>query len=166
MSVNTISSPGPSASNLSQSRPPPRQRILVVEDDVDIRRLNTEILIRAGYLVNAAKDGKTAWEALHLDSYDLMITDNNMPELTGVELLKMLHVAGLAVPVIMATGTLPTWELAIFPWLQPVAVLLKPYTGAELLGSVNAILQKTNYYREAKAHPNSQNRPPADGLQP
>src|SRR5580658_9463351 len=85
----------------------PRQRILVVEDDADIRRVNTEVLIYSGYQVDAAEDGAAAWDALQLNQYDLMVTDNDMPKVTGVELIQKLQTARMAVPVIMATGTSP-----------------------------------------------------------
>jgi len=118
--------------------------ILVVEDDGDIRRLNAEVLIHSGYHVDAAADGAAAWRALGTNNYDLMITDNHMPKLTGVDLLKKLHSAHMAMPVIMATGTLPTWEFALHPWLLPAAVLLKPYTAGELLETVRVILHATD----------------------
>ena len=87
------------------AKPTPRHRILVVEDDADIRQLNTEALSQCGYHVDAAQDGAVAWDTLQASRYDLMVTDNDMPKVTGVELLKKLHAARLAVPVIMATGT-------------------------------------------------------------
>jgi len=45
----------------------PPHRILVVEDDTDIRQLNTEVIIGAGYQVDAAEDGAVAWDALQLN---------------------------------------------------------------------------------------------------
>src|ERR1700691_582681 len=123
----------------SQTNPP--HRILVVEDDLYIRQLGIELLVRSGYEVDSAADGAAAWEPLNTDTcYDLMITDNNMPKLTGVELLKKLRAARMALPVIMATGILPKNVFARYPWLQPTATLLKPYTAAELLGTVRNVL--------------------------
>jgi DNA-binding response OmpR family regulator len=120
------------------------ERILVVEDDGDIRRLNAEVLINAGYQVDAAADGAAAWDALCTEQYDLMITDNTMPKLTGVDLLKKLRSARMALPVIMATGTLPKEEFTRHPWLQPAATLLKPYTVEALLGTVKNVLRATD----------------------
>ena len=119
---------------------PARHRILVVEDDGDIRRLNTEALLGSGYHVDAAEDGAIAWDTLQKGGYDLLVTDNEMPKVTGVDLLKKLHAARLAVPVIMATGVPPLDEFTRCPWLQPVAVLVKPYTVDELLGKVKQVL--------------------------
>jgi DNA-binding response OmpR family regulator len=126
----------------SQTNPP--HQILVVEDDISIRRLLTEVLSRCGYAVDAAEDGAAAWEALNADSYDLMITDNSMPKVTGVELLKMLRAARMELPVIMATGILPTQEFARYPWLQPAATLVKPYSIEALLGAVKKVLREAN----------------------
>ena len=62
-------------------------RILVAEDDHDVRRLNTEVLIDSGYHVDAAQDGAIAWDILQIKSYDLLITDYDMPKLSGLELV-------------------------------------------------------------------------------
>jgi CheY-like chemotaxis protein len=67
----------------TQHQPNLRQRILVAEDDPDIRRLNSEALLCSGYHVDAVENGADAWEALQLKDYDLVVTDYNMPKLTG-----------------------------------------------------------------------------------
>ncbi|MEY4917022.1 MAG: hypothetical protein RL616_935 [Verrucomicrobiota bacterium] len=132
--------PTSSASALLPRQPNPRQRILVVDDDVMIRRLNTEVLTCHGYQVDAAEDGDIAWDAIQENNYDLLVTDQNMPKVTGVGLLKKLHAARLALPVILATGTFPHEELAAHPWLQIDAALLKPYTYDQLLTTVKNVL--------------------------
>ncbi|MEJ0090032.1 MAG: response regulator [Limisphaerales bacterium] len=70
----------------------------------------------------------------------LLITDNEMPDATGVELLKMLHTARMTLPIIMATATFPKEEFTRSPWLQPEVTLLKPYTLAEFFGTVEEVL--------------------------
>ena len=130
-----------SAGAAVQTQTSPPHRILVVDDETDIRHFNTAVLLRSGYEVEAVADGAAAWEALNADSYDLLITDNSMPRVTGIELLKMLRAARMELPVIMATGALPTEEFARYPWLQPAALLLKPYTTAMLLSAVEKVLR-------------------------
>jgi two-component system, cell cycle sensor histidine kinase and response regulator CckA len=115
-------------------------RILVVDDDISIRRLSTEMLIRSGYQVDAAADGAAGWKALQGNSYDLVITDNFMPKMTGVEMVKKLHAAGMKLPVIMATAMLPQEEFVSHPWLRAVTTLLKPFRANELLSAVKKIL--------------------------
>jgi DNA-binding response OmpR family regulator len=141
-----------------------RQRILVVDDERMIRQLNTEVLSCSGYQVDAAEDGAVAWDALQLNNYDLLITDHDMPKVTGVELLKKLHAARMALPVIMATGTPPEEELDRHPWLQIQAVLLKPYTFDELLGTVKNVLHAATGGPGQLASP-GQIQPPAPRLQ-
>ena len=139
-------------------------RILVVDDDSSIRQLNAELLMRSGYEVDAAEDGGAAWDALSADSYDLLITDHNMPKVSGVELLERLRAARKALPVIMATGVLPKEEFMRQPWRQPAATLLKPYTTEALLGTVREVLRATDDARGPIAQPDCERQPSADGL--
>lgn len=151
MNRSKVSRAGQScAAPLQRPTGPPR-RILVVEDDPLIRQLNTEVLIHSGYQVDAAEDGGVAWDTLQRNSYDLLVTDNNMPKVSGVDLLKKVHAARLALPVIMVTGDLPKEEFIRSPWLQPAALLLKPYTATEFLGAVKEVLHATDGAREQLA---------------
>ena len=111
-----------------------------MEDEYDLRQLTAEALIDAGYRVEVAENGATAWTALQLSEYDLLITDQFMPKVSGVELLKKIYTARMTLSVIMATGFLPTWEFTLHPCLQPVHMLLKPYSFGKLLGMVKNVL--------------------------
>lgn len=135
-----------------------RGRILVVDDDDDIRRFNSEALTRSGYLVEAAVDGAEGWEALNAGRYDLLITDNNMPKLTGVELIKKLNAARMPVPVILASGVSHPEESE----LRLAARLPKPFTLDELLGTVKKVLSGAE---DAEWQEPPSNRPPADPWQ-
>jgi two-component system, cell cycle sensor histidine kinase and response regulator CckA len=123
-------------------------RILVVEDDISIRQLNTEMLIRSGYEVDGAADGEAGWEALQAKRYDLLITDNLMPKVTGIEMIKKVYAAGMQVPVIMATAILPQEEFISNPWLEAVPTLLKPFRGTELLTTVRNVLSARDGIRK------------------
>jgi DNA-binding response OmpR family regulator len=125
------------------SRPDFRQRILVVEDERKLREQTAKELTDAGYRVDVAEDGAAAWFALRLSRYDLVITDQFMPKVTGVQLLKKMQAARMTLPVVMATGFLPTWEFTLHTWLQPVKMLLKPYSLEELLNVVESVLPRT-----------------------
>ena len=139
---------GETAAAQAQREASPHRRILVVDDNRVIRRLNAERLIQSGYHVDVAEDGAIAWDMLQLNHYDLLVTDNEMPKVSGVELVKKLHAIGMALPVIMATGSLPEVEFTRYPWLRPAATLLKPFTGDELLGTVEKVLRVTDSARE------------------
>ena len=118
-------------------------RILVVEDEPDIRKLNAETLIDLGYVVDTAEDGIMAWEALQHNSYDLLVADNEMPRLSGAGLLEKLHHDRRFLPVIMATGTVPPVKLTDQPWFPLVTTLLKPYTLVEFIATVKDTLHKS-----------------------
>ena len=131
------------ASALAQGQTNPPHRILLVDDDASIRQLSAKVLIRFGYQVDAAEDGEAGWKALHAANYDLLITDQTMPKLSGVELIKKLRSARMNLPVVLASAALPAEELDQNPWLQLAATLLKPFTKYELLGAVKAALSAT-----------------------
>jgi len=103
--------------------------------------------------VNSAEDGSIAWSALSTSHYDLVVTDNAMPCVSGLELLEMMHAAGLSIPVIMATGSLPVDAFARKPWLQPAATLIKPYLGPDLLTKVQHILSSQQHGERNVATP-------------
>jgi two-component system cell cycle sensor histidine kinase/response regulator CckA len=131
------------------------RRVLVVEDEINIREVTTEMLIRSGYLVDTAADGAAGWNALRNKQYDLVITDNFMPNLTGMEMVKNLRAARMTVPVIMATGLLPSEEFAQQDWAKTITTLPKPFTISKLLSTVTRVMA------DAKNSPpeNGENQP-------
>jgi DNA-binding response OmpR family regulator len=118
----------------------PSRRILVVEDDAAICQFNAEVLVRSGYQVDAAEDRAAGWAALHASKFDLLITDQYMPRLSGLELVKKVRSARMLLPVILATGTLPD-DLERRPWLELAATLLKPFSRRQLLETVQEVLR-------------------------
>src|SRR5476649_1752791 len=125
----------------------PPARILLVEDDFAMCEIGAEVLIRHGYHVDTAGDGADAWKSLNDRSYDLLITDNTMPRVTGMELIKKLRSEDMTLLVILASGTVPVEELSRHPWLQLDAMLPKPFTTAELLDTVKKVLNAANNAR-------------------
>lgn len=120
----------------------PRHRILVVDDDEDFRSLNTEVLANYGYQVDTAANGALAWDSLQINRYDLLLTDYGLPKVNGLNLIKKLRAASMAIPVIMVSGSVPGEELRHLN-LHIDATLPKPYTLDELLASVRRVLGAT-----------------------
>jgi CheY-like chemotaxis protein len=143
MTTKSVAPPEESDLASPQSKRSSLRRILVVDDEPDVRFINTNVLIHHGYHVEVAEDGAAAWEALAQNNYDLLITDNQMPKVSGLELIERLRAARMSLPVIMATGTLPKDEFTRAVWGKSTTLLLKPYTSAELLGTVAAALRLT-----------------------
>jgi DNA-binding NtrC family response regulator len=117
-------------------------RILVVDDDNDVRQLSLDVLANSGYEVEGVNDGAAGWEALQADNYDLVVTDNKMPRMTGLEMIEKLRSARMELRVIMATGVLPAHEFARKPWLKPDATLQRPFTNDDLLATVKKVLHE------------------------
>jgi CheY-like chemotaxis protein len=100
------------------------------------------VLAGSGYDVEGVNDGAAGWEALQTYDYDLVITDNKMPRMTGIEMIAKLRSANIAVPVIMATRYLPIDEFARKPWLKPDLMLERPFSNDDLLEGVKNVLGK------------------------
>ncbi len=82
------------------------ETILVVEDEAAIRKLQVEALLRAGYQVVEAADGERGYELAlaHAGEIQLIISDLNMPKLTGEAMMRRLRLAGQNVKVIFVSG--------------------------------------------------------------
>jgi RNA polymerase sigma factor (sigma-70 family) len=116
------------------------RRILIAEDDELIRQIISEFLVGDGYVVNAAADGEEAWEALRHDAYDLLVTDNSMPRLTGIKLIERIRNAGMSLPVIVASSSFFARNLREYPHLHIAAVIPKPFEKSEFLDAVKNVL--------------------------
>jgi len=117
--------------------------ILVVEAEHDFRQLTAEALMEAGYQVETAYDEAGAWAALQTSQYDLLIIDQFIPLVSGIELLKKIHTSGVALPIIMTTGFSMIAEFARHPYLQPVKLIFKPCSFEKLLIMVRHSLSES-----------------------
>src|SRR6476469_2865573 len=119
-----------------------RPRILVVDDDEDIRMLLRELLERAGFTIDEAPDGRTALRNLFAVPPALVVLDVNMPELDGYQTLERIRDLS-DVPVIMLTAR--TQELERVRGLASGAddYVSKPFGRQELLARIQALLRRT-----------------------
>jgi DNA-binding response OmpR family regulator len=124
----------------SQARP--THRILVVDDDTFLCHRNAEMLIQQGYVVNAVENGALGWQELQANHYHLLITENELPQLTGIELIQKLRSARMALPVIIATDKSPKLAVARRLRLNPLFTLLKPYTLPDFIETVKVVLSQ------------------------
>ena len=134
-------SPNPNGESLENGDHVHR-RVLVVEDDADLREIYSAVLSHAGYRVDIAADGEAGWQALQAESfepdgYDLLITDNNMPKMSGIELIRKLRSERMILPVILASGSVPIQV----EWLHQEPVLRKPFSPEELMQKVREVMQ-------------------------
>jgi CheY-like chemotaxis protein len=116
------------------------RRILVVDDDEAARYLDCMMLLHAGYSVDTAADGEEAWQMLLSHPYDLLLSDHNMPRLSGLDLVVRMRAAGMTLPIILNSGWLGLGDASNHPSLDLAAVLHKPFDFTELLNAVKRIL--------------------------
>jgi DNA-binding response OmpR family regulator len=118
-----------------------RGRVLVIDDDPDIRGLLRELLERAGYDVSEAANGRLGLRSLYAAQPDLVVLDVAMPELDGWETLERIRDLS-EVPVLMLTAR--TAELEKVRGLKAGAddYVAKPFGRQELLARVEALLRR------------------------
>jgi CheY-like chemotaxis protein len=116
-------------------------RILHADDELMICRTVNYALNRAGYAVISVNDGQKAWEALRAEPFDLLITDNDMPRLSGEKLVVKMRQHGLSLPIIITSGRLDFFSAPDNQWLRIGRMFEKPFCLDELVDAVGTILR-------------------------
>ncbi len=116
--------------------------IVVADDDPDVLFVTAAALRRSGHTVTACNDGGTLLETVRASTPDLVVTDNQMPVLTGLQVLAALRHDALTagIPVILATGSLTPAD-AQHHLGDSDQLLTKPFTAAQLRDAVDAALR-------------------------
>ncbi|WP_341891751.1 response regulator transcription factor [Variovorax sp. YR752] len=129
--------------------------ILVAEDQADIRDLLVLNLRNAGYQVTAVADGAAALAEQTAQPRDLLLLDLMMPGLDGLEVCKALRARGSAAPILMLTAKSTELDRVLGLELGADDYLTKPFSLAELLARVKALLRRAELLRAAQAQPAS-----------
>ena len=120
---------------LERDSSPVRQaasRLLVVDDDPDIRQFLMDRLGSYGYLVETAYDGRAALDALQRGSYDGLLLDIGLPEIDGLEVLQKIREDIPTLPVVMITASGSKQRAMQAVNLGAQAYLLKPFDAEQL----------------------------------
>ncbi|HEY9066740.1 MAG TPA: response regulator transcription factor [Burkholderiaceae bacterium] len=135
----------------ASSTPPRRARILVAEDQADIRDLLVMNLSGAGYEVAAVGDGASALAQQSERAADLLVLDLMMPLMDGLEVCKALRQKGSATPILMLTAKSTELDRVLGLELGADDYLTKPFSLAELLARVKALLRRADLLAAAQA---------------
>ena len=130
--------------------------ILVAEDQTDIRDLLVMNLQAAGYAVRAVGDGVAALASQNESASDLLILDLMMPGMDGLEVCKALRARGRSAPILMLTAKSTELDRVLGLELGADDYLTKPFSLAELLARVKALLRRADLLRAANAEQQAQ----------
>ena len=126
------------------------KRILIAEDQTDIRNLLVLNLRNAGYNVTDVADGLAALASETAQSNDLLILDLMMPGLDGLEVCKTLRARGCNTPILMLTAKSTELDRVLGLELGADDYLTKPFSLAELLARVKALLRRSELMKAAQ----------------
>lgn len=115
-----------------------KKSILVIDDDVAVRKALQRVLEEAGYWVSLAQDGETGAVQLRQSRWDLMVLDLGLPGVSGWDVLDLGRSLEPSLPVIILTGLLDQCEPGAFGGAD--ALLVKPPEVALLLETVQRLL--------------------------
>jgi DNA-binding response OmpR family regulator len=116
--------------------------LLVAEDQDDIRELITLNLRNSGYQVTSVADGLAAMAAQAGQVFDMLILDLMMPGMDGLEVCKALRAKGRSTPILMLTAKSTELDRVLGLELGADDYLTKPFSLAELMARVKALLRR------------------------
>lgn len=119
-------------------------RILVVDDSSTMRRIITNVILQLGYKkddIEEAENGQIAWELLNNGEFDVILTDWNMPIMSGLDLVKLIRNEDkyASLPIIMITTEGGKAEVVTALKAGVNNYIVKPFTAVLLKDKLNAV---------------------------
>lgn len=125
-------------------------KILIAEDDADLRDLFRKVLVKSGYAVMGVSNGKEALDAIDKEYFDLIISDIMMPVLDGYELVSTLREAGNNIPVLTITAKDAFDDMRMGFLSGMDDYMVKPVNVNEMVLRVGALLRRAQIINERK----------------
>ena len=125
----------------------PKMKFLVVDDFSTMRRIVRNLLKELGFTnVADAEDGVIALQKIKASEFDFVVTDWNMPNMTGIELLRAIRAdaALKALPVLMITAEAKKENIIEAAQAGASGYIVKPFTAGTLSEKLNKIFEKMN----------------------
>ncbi|WLR43414.1 response regulator transcription factor [Bacillus carboniphilus] len=120
------------------------KRILLIEDDLHISKMVVDFLTKEGYIVVCAYDGELAVEMMKKDAFDLLILDLMLPNMDGIDCLKIIRMDSL-VPIMILSAKDSDIDKALGLGFGADDYLAKPFSLTELLARVKALIRRASY---------------------
>lgn len=121
---------------------PTRERILLLEDEVHVATVLQVVLKEAGYRVDWAATGQKALELLAQASYDLLLADLYLPDMDGLEVVRVAREQRPQLKVIVMTGYSSLTSAVAALRLGTSDYLEKPFTEQEITAAIEKVLQQ------------------------
>ncbi|MBE6780102.1 MAG: response regulator transcription factor [Clostridia bacterium] len=125
-------------------------KILIAEDDRELRRLFAHVLIKNGYTVKEVANGEEALNAIDTEYFDLIISDIMMPVMDGYEFVRLLREAGNTTPVLMITAKDAFDDMRKGFISGTDDYMIKPINVNEMVLRVGALLRRAQMINERK----------------
>lgn len=125
-------------------------KVLVAEDDNELRTLFKSVLVKNGYNVKCVSDGVEALNELTNNYYDLLISDIMMPNLDGYELVRTLREKGSNIPVMMITAKATFDDMRLGFLSGSDEYMVKPINVNEMIIRVGALLRRAQTINERR----------------
>ena len=125
-------------------------KILIAEDDRELRQLFAHVLTKHGYTVSGVSDGQQALEAMSGDYFDLIISDIMMPVVDGYELVRQLRQTGCITPVLMITAKDAFDDMRLGFQSGVDDYMVKPINVNEMVLRVQALLRRAQMINDRK----------------
>lgn len=109
------------------------RRVLVIDDEADMREMLALSLSLEGFIVETADSGRAAVRWVELSKFDVAVTDLRMPEMDGIETIVALRAVDPDLPVIVATAYASSETAALCEARGAFGFIAKPYDMAEML---------------------------------
>ena len=126
--------------------------VLYVEDNEDARRFTMELLSRFFDHVTVAVDGNDGLQKFKEASFDLILTDINMPKMNGVEMITAIKEVDEAVPVLILSAHNETHFFVEFIMLGIDGYLLKPVNPGQFIHTLTKVVKKIHLQNEVTAY--------------
>ncbi|MCD7858986.1 MAG: response regulator transcription factor [Firmicutes bacterium] len=123
-------------------------KILIAEDDRELRRLFAHVLIKNGYTVKEVANGQEALDAMEHDYFDLILSDIMMPVMDGYEFVRLLREVGNNTPVLMITAKDAFDDLRLGFLSGTDDYMVKPVNVNEMVLRVQALLRRSQMISE------------------
>lgn len=117
--------------------------ILITDDDVAFRSTLSDMLTPCGYEVTVAGDGAEALDIVRRRPIDLLLCDNHMPRLSGLETIAQLRQLKKQLPCILMSAALDDQIMAEAQLLETFSVLMKPVSRSVLRSTIELALYRT-----------------------